>query len=443
MSALVITVTFNPVRHRIQHFVDRYVSPAENIAAGQPGKDSSFGECTSCNKGGKLLLLRMQWRGVCSALRPKKERVRRVSGRLRSTMRLGWGVLVGLSLGLFVLSVPARYAELAQVARRASTQLGAGDDLLRSLLSQGVYAFTVLSLEVAFVLAFVLTFALICAAVVWHNSSDWRALFFSAVLVTYSVWVTPTLDTLTLPFSVQTVADLTQAAGVLMAVSFFLLFPDGRFVPGWTRLIALGWAVYCLAWGLFPAAPLSLIDPFEASFAAFLVLMVLGWTLGLVAQAVRYRRAGPRQRVQTKWVMLVIAGACVGYAAVYLPGVFLPTSGSARLLYDLFGVPVFLLLALPIPIAIITAVLRHHLFDARLIINRTLVYGALTVVLAGLFEVTDAALEHLMVALTRQDSLPGSIMSALVITVTFNPVRHRIQHFVDRYVSPEESHPAL
>ena len=56
-----------------------------------------------------------------------------------STMRLGWGVLVGLSLSLFVGSVPARYAELAEVARRASAQLGPGDDLLRRFLSHGAY----------------------------------------------------------------------------------------------------------------------------------------------------------------------------------------------------------------------------------------------------------------------------------------------------------------
>src|SRR5918998_922903 len=225
------------------------------------------------------------------------------AGEQRSTvaMRFVWGVLVGLSLTLFVLS-----------------------------------------LEIIFVLAL----TLVSVAMVWRNWSDWRPLFFSATFVTYSVWVTPTLDALVLATVLQTIADLTQAAGLLMAIHFFLLFPNGRFVPGWTRLNALGWAIYCLAWGLFPGMPLSLIDPFEASFGAFLILMLLGWSVGLVAQAVRYHRADPRQRTQTRWVLVIIAGACAGYASVYLPGVLLPASGLARLLYDLFGVPVFWLLAL-------------------------------------------------------------------------------------------------
>ena len=352
------------------------------------------------------------------------------SGEQRGTaaVRLGCGVLVGLSLGLFVVSVPARYAVLAQVGRRASAQLGPGDDLLRSFLSHGTYALAVLSLEVAFVLALTLA----SAAMVWRNWSDWRPLFFSAVFVTYSVWVTPTLDALALPSVLQTVADLTQAAGLLMAMHFFLLFPDGRFVPGWTRLNALGWAVYCLAWGLSPGMPLSLIDPFEASFGAFLILMLLGWSVGLVAQAVRYHRADPRQRTQTRWVLLVIAGACAGYASVYLPGVFLPASGVARLLYDLFGVPVFWLLALPIPVALIIAMLRHRLFDVNLLINRTLVYGTLTATLILVYIGSVVLLQTLFRGMIGSESQLAIVASTLAIAALFNPLRRRIQDFVDR-----------
>jgi hypothetical protein len=167
--------------------------------------------------------------------------------------RFGWGLLVGLSLALFVLSVPARHGHLAQAGRRASAQLGPGDDLLLRFLSHGAYALAALSLEILFVLGL----TLVSMAIVWRNWDDWRPLFFSATFVTYSVWVTPTLDALALPPAWQLLADLIQAVGLFMAVSFFLLFHDGSFVPGWTRLSALGWALYCLLWGLFPACRLA------------------------------------------------------------------------------------------------------------------------------------------------------------------------------------------
>ena len=352
------------------------------------------------------------------------------SGKRRriAAMRFGWGGLVGLSLALFVLSAPARYRELVEVGRQAAAQFGPGDDLLRRFLSQGPYAVTVLSLEVVFVLALTLA----SAAMIWRNWFDWRPLFFAAVFVTYSVWVTPTLDALVLPPVLQTVADLTQAAGLLMAIHFFLLFPDGRFVPGWTRLNALCWAVYCLAWGLFPGMPLSLKDPFEASLGAFLLLMLLGWTVGLVAQAARYRRADPRQRTQTKWVVLVIAGACAGYASVYLPGVFLPAEGRARLLYELFNVPLFWLLALPIPIALIIAMLRYRLFDVDLIINRTLVYATLTATLVLVYVGSVVSLQTLFHTGIGIDSQLAVVASTLAVAALFNPLRGRIQSFIDR-----------
>src|SRR5215217_2083361 len=352
------------------------------------------------------------------------------SGERRSAvpMRFAWGVLVGLSLTLFVLSMPARYEELAEVGRRASSQLGPWDDLLLHFLSRGAYAPTVLSLEVVFVLALTLA----SVAMVWRNWSDWRPLFFSAVFVTYSVWVTPTLDALALPPVLQTLADLMQAAGLLMAIHFFLLFPDGRFVPGWTRLNALGWAVYCLAWGLFPGMPLSLIDPFEASLGAFLILMLLGWSVGLVAQAVRYRQVDSRQRTQTKWVLLVIAGACAGYASVYLPGVFLPASGQARLYYELFGVSVFWLLALSIPIALIVAMFRYRLFDVNVLINRTIVYGSLTAALLIVYVGSVVLLQTLFRTLIGSESQLAIVASTLAIAALFSPLRGRIQSFVDR-----------
>jgi hypothetical protein len=347
--------------------------------------------------------------------------------RIIVAARLGWGVLVGLSLVLFALSVPSRYEELAELAGRASMWLEPG--LLRGFLSEDFYAAGVLSLEISFVLAL----ALASAAMVRRNFSDWRPLLFSAAFVSYSVWATPTLDALALSGVLQTLVDLTQAAGLLMAVLFFLLFPDGRFAPGWARLSALGWTGYCLFWGLFPDSPLSLADPFGASFGAFLILVVSGWTLGLVAQAARYRLAGPRQRAQTRWVLFAAGAACAGYAVVYLTGALLPASGEVRLYYDLFGVPVFWLLALPIPVALAVAMLRHHLFDVELVVSLALVYGTLTAALAGVFEITLVTLQHVLLAFTGvEGSGLAYFATAMVMAILFDPLKRRIDALVDR-----------
>lgn len=349
--------------------------------------------------------------------------------------RIAARVLVGLSLILFVLAVPARYSELVGVSRGVSRELGVVDGPLRYLLPEaGHYALGVLFLEIVFVF----TFMIISLAIAWRKKSDWPSLFFSTVFIAYAVWVTPTLDALALPPLLQPVADLTQAAGVLLAVMFFLLFPDGRFVPAWTRFSAVAWFFYCVAWGIFPGAWFSLVDPFEASFPAFLALLLLGWGLGLVAQAIRYRRADPRQRLMTKWVVLIVAAACVGYGLVYLPGALLPTSGYARGLYDLYGVPTFWLLALPMPVAFGIAMQRYHLFKADLIINRALVYGALTASVIALYVLIvggTAVIFH------SGGGFLVSLIATGLVAVLFAPLRDRLQRGVNRLLYGERDDP--
>jgi hypothetical protein len=84
------------------------------------------------------------------------------------------------------------------------------------------------------------------------------------------------------------------------------------------------------------------------------------------------------------------------------------------------------------------AIFKYRLYEID-IINRTLVYAALIVVLAGAFQVIDATLHYLLVTLAHAHTSPGSITAALVVGRFFEPVKHRIQHFVNGYLHSEES----
>jgi hypothetical protein len=340
--------------------------------------------------------------------------------------RKAWRVLLALTLGLFAAAVPSRYDELVALCRDARAHgvfPGAGDGLGSIVLSPDVYPFIVLTVEIVFVAAFAIT----SWGIAWGKTQDWRALFFSAVFIGYPVWVTPTLDSLSLPGGAELVVSLVQAAGLLLAIFFFLLFPDGRFVPRWTRWSGLAWIIYTLSWGFYPNAWFSLIDPFHVPVAVFIALMI-GWTTGLAAQAVRYRRySSPQQRAQTKLVLLAIAGAVAGYAAVYITGALIPGS---PLVYDLFVLPTFWFLAIPIAIALGVAMLRYSLFDFSAAIKRTLVYGVVTGVLA---------LAYFSLVLLIQATLPVRDDSPVVVTAStlavvslFRPLRTRVQGFVDR-----------
>jgi hypothetical protein len=93
---------------------------------------------------------------------------------------------------------------------------------------------------------------------------------------------------------------------------------------------------------------------------------------------------------------------------------------------------VFALSFLLVPLSISVAVLRSHLFDIDVLINRTLVYGSLTAMLVAVYFGAIVVLQRIFVGLTGQESTLAVVASTLVIAALFNPLRRRIQSFIDR-----------
>jgi hypothetical protein len=89
--------------------------------------------------------------------------------------------------------------------------------------------------------------------------------------------------------------------------------------------------------------------------------------------------------------------------------------------------------------SIAIAILKHHLYDIDVVINRTLVYGSLTAVIAAVFVIIDEVAQGLFLAVTGQEeSWLSVIVSALVISALFEPLKRRIQYFVDRRIFRRE-----
>jgi hypothetical protein len=133
------------------------------------------------------------------------------------------------------------------------------------------------------------------------------------------------------------------------------------------------------------------------------------------------------QRQQTKWVVLGIVAAAVGYCMFLVLNLL-----QGGILASLLGYTAALLLLFLLMISIVVAVLRYRLYDIDLLINRTLVYGLLTVMLVALYFGGIVVLQRLFVALTGQQSTLAIVASTLLIAALFNPLRHRIQSFIDR-----------
>jgi hypothetical protein len=154
-----------------------------------------------------------------------------------------------------------------------------------------------------------------------------------------------------------------------------------------------------------------------------------------MAQIYRYARvSGPVERQQTKLVVFGVAVALAGAlttiftvgAAVDLPPEEVGPRMLSMLLMDALG--------LLIPLSIGIAVLRSRLFDIDIVINRTLVYGSLSVMLGLVYLGGVATTQAIFRALTGQEQQPqlAIVISTLVIAALFNPLRQRIQSFIDR-----------
>jgi hypothetical protein len=241
-------------------------------------------------------------------------------------------------------------------------------------------------------------------------------------------------------------AQWNWVVGFAPALTFLLLlFPNGR-LPS-RRWHPAGWltvaAMVALGSGM-AFTPGSFVDYPEVTNPLGIALFGgsvledggVGWLLlpaSVVLSAssivVRFRRATGEERQQIKWFALAGAFAAGGWVAITLA--YATDDGTENLL--MVATQLLQLLSfLGLPLAVGIAVLKYRLYDIDLLINRTLVYGSLTATLVTLYFGGIILLQWLFVILTGQESTLAVVASTLVIAALFNPLRRRIQSFIDR-----------
>jgi hypothetical protein len=343
-------------------------------------------------------------------------------GRWLLLARAVWVAAAVGALGQFVVSVPARYNQLASPTsgvRAALAELG---------LSASGYALYNVTLDSIFVSVC----AAVAAVIFWRRSYDPVALLVATMLVVWGplnglLVLTPSATEGMYPLLQVMVGSALTFVGYMAWMLFFYLFPSGRFVPRWTRWLALCWVLFCGTWIFTPFGPPSW--PLPLFNAAVLIL----WGSFPVAQVYRYMRASDRtQRQQTKWVVFGVAVAVAGtLTSIFTVGaaVDLPPKDVAQRMLSMLLMDAFVLF---IPLSIGVAVLRARLFDIDVVINRTLVYLPLTATLVALYLGGVVVLQRVFVALTGQQSTLAVVASTLAIAALFNPLRRWVQALVDR-----------
>jgi hypothetical protein len=204
------------------------------------------------------------------------------------------------------------------------------------------------------------------------------------------------------------------------------LFPTGKFVPQFTRILAV--VPYILSGANY-------FFPDNSNIESISVLILISYAVGgLTSQIYRYQKVStPMERQQTKWVVFAF-GAFIGVLVVQ--GTLLkPLTGSigtpTRFWYEFLGNGVILPQTL-IPLAIGISILRYRLFDIDVIIRKTLVYTVLSGLLALVYFGMVVLLQSLFDSVSGQESPIAIVISTLVIAALFVPLRQRMQAVIDR-----------
>ena len=342
-----------------------------------------------------------------------------VRGRWLSVIRVAWVVIAMLAIGVFVASIPAYISDILQ--------LGQADWMGGPVEAPAALVFALDLLGVLASAAAALLCLTLGVVLFWRRSDDWMVVFISSYLLAYGTVFAGPLEWAErfYPWWPSLAIDVVQPLLLTTpTIALIVLFPDGRLVPRWTR------------WLILLSIPLvvSLLYLPLPYWGAYLSLLV---TCAIYAQVHRYRHvSAPARRQQTKWVLF---GFLVWWLLILLLGIpytiesNLPP-GSPLPWWTLVSSAGWWLTLAIVPLSLSIAVLRYRLYDIDLVINRTLVYASLTVMLGLVYLGSVASLQYTFQVLTGHEDFPQLtiVVSTLAIAALFDPSRRRIQAFIDR-----------
>ena len=276
-----------------------------------------------------------------------------------------------------------------------------------------------------------------------------------AVTDSYSIYGTASPGSVPFPVAVGTIGNqwLWVPTVGLLGIFLILLFPDGK-LPSkrWRPLAWLSGVMIVLlsiTEGLAPG-PLEnqggVRNPFGLEELPWLVtvsyivlpLLPLCILASAVSMVLRFRRSRGEVRQQIKWFTFVVSFAGLMFFIVMISQVVIVLGSDDNLPQTPLWVELLFSLAAlgfaGVPISIGFAVLKYRLYDIDVVINLTLVYGSLTAVLVAIYLGGVATTQAILRALTDQTEQPqlAIVVSTLVIAALFNPLRRRIQSFIDR-----------
>jgi signal transduction histidine kinase len=358
--------------------------------------------------------------------------------------RFGWLAIFLLVAGMYAANLPYVYLDTAAEWRIGEALPAA----LRLFPSKVVFIQFIILLRFVTATVFFGT-ALFIA---WRRSNDWFVLFVSAALMMLSFMFGYNFDVsiIRYPFGLgETFPVIRAIAPSLLLISMILLFhlfPDGRFTPRWTAWLVLPATIMILLF--FTTAifgpwddPETNILPNNGGWFVF-VFTLLGTAIaGLIGQIIRYRRNSTLdQRQQTKWVLLGLSSLILGPLFEWLILDLILGRWVDYSFKRLVSLHVSILVPMFLPLTIAVSILRYRLWNVDLVINRALVFGMLTLLVATAYVLVVGILGQLFQVV---ENVLLTILATGLIAILFHHLRQRLQQAINRLMYGDRDDPAM
>lgn len=277
-----------------------------------------------------------------------------------------------------------------------------------------------------------------------RRPNDWVALLVALLFVSYGsteIDFTATLETQSMAWFWT--ANAVQALGEFISLIVFYVFPDGRFVPRWTRYSAALYGALLVVWFFVPWLAFNPVYGFTFDRTPpQSTILIVGWhLLGLYTLMYRYRRVTDlTMHRQMQWVLAglgtgMVVGA-VRYSVQALVEQFnLLHTPIQLVIYDLTLRPIQWIVLDVVLLCFAVAVLRHQLWDIKVVVKQTLVYGSLSVAVVCLYGTIVGILSAFF---NIHNDWFWSMISTGVIAVLLHPMRDRLQRSVDVLIYGDE-----
>jgi len=287
----------------------------------------------------------------------------------------------------------------------------------------------------------------------WRKSRDWLAVIVSLMLVTWTstshgsdFWTATGIGGSEFNFLITYFLSLPYMLMLsILLLGVLLAFPDGKWTPKWTRWLfvlslvgAFLLPVYVCG-AIFLGAMIELSDTvfnfFVEDLPEIFRLGVL--VLGAFMQIYRlFITRDPFQRQQLKWIALSLVGMTLFYVFYNFAVLIFELPADSTLILTLFLLTLFFTYGFIVTFAI--SILRYRIWDIDIVINRTLVYSALTAILGSLGIAGAVLFDYYAKLYLNESSSVVGLFVILPLIILFAPLRDALQSFVDRHFKPEE-----